>query len=215
MSRQPARDQRGSRAEVEEVGQAEGDQAQAKEHSPNAHALLADDETNTSPIPVAGEPGVEDPGARNHHRGLRGCPPRTYAELAEHRGHPEAQQAEQEPGEEQAGSEGGGALPKQSDARGEGNEGGEIRQDLAGRKTLRHRLPDRRKIAAADQAEDSQADHGQREDHVTYARDAHLAWRRTKARLVVQPAVQCEVESFFAGISSNMYGKSSTNCLFA
>ena len=56
------------------MGHAEGDQGQAVEHPRDAQTSVAGGETEALPVPVSGEPGIQYPGGRHHHRGLAGCP---------------------------------------------------------------------------------------------------------------------------------------------
>jgi len=70
MPWQPARHQLGGRFELDELGQAEGDQCQAVEYPGDAQAVFASDDTQAPPVPLSGEPDIQYPGARRHHGDL-------------------------------------------------------------------------------------------------------------------------------------------------
>src|SRR5437899_236243 len=72
---QPDRHQRNGLFEIGEMGYAEGNQGQAVEHPRDAQTLVAGGETEALPVLVTGEPGVQNPGARHHHRGVTAGPP--------------------------------------------------------------------------------------------------------------------------------------------
>ena len=95
------------------MGQAEGDQGQAVEHPRDAQALVAGGETEALPVPVTGEPGVQNPGGRHHHRSRHRRPTRQQSVGREEEvRHSKQQQPNQEIGEQHAGSDGGCALPE-------------------------------------------------------------------------------------------------------
>jgi len=60
------------------MGQAERDQCQAVKHPRDLHAIVADGETEALPVPINREPGIKNPGARDHDRGLAGGPPKIH-----------------------------------------------------------------------------------------------------------------------------------------
>ncbi len=147
--------------------------APARQYPRDAHTLVAGGETEALPVPVRGEPGIQYPGARQHHSGLTAAKPRTFhSRRVDDAGHSYQQQPEQEKGEQHADSGGGRALPEQADARCQADEGAEIDQYLACGHTLRYRLPYRDEIAF-DQAQDSEGHQGRRKDRMTQACDAH------------------------------------------
>jgi hypothetical protein len=164
--------QPGGILEIEEMGYAERDQGQAVEHPRDAQPLVAGGEAEAPPVPVTGEPGVQNPGARRHHRGVTTAPPGIQDRgSAEDVRHPEQQQPNQEKGEQHAGSDDGCTPPEQADARGQRDEGAEIGKGLAPGKTLGHPRPCLDQIAL-NQAHDSEGDQGHGEDRMAHACDA-------------------------------------------
>ena len=87
MRGQPARHQVRGHLEINEMSQTKGDQGQAIQNPRNAHAIVADDESEASPVPVSSEPGIEDPGCCRHHRGLGARPPGVDCGRDENEGH--------------------------------------------------------------------------------------------------------------------------------
>jgi hypothetical protein len=154
------------------LANAEGDQGQAEEDSGDAQALVAGGEPKVLAVPLGGEPGVEHPCGCDHDRGFTAAIPGTHSGRAEDAGDSEEQQPEQEKGEQNAGSGGGGALEEQADAGCEGDEGAEVDEELACRYALGYGVPDGGEVAF-EEAEDSEGDHSYRKDCMTYTCDAH------------------------------------------
>src|SRR5262249_43902997 len=158
--------QRNSVVEIEEMGQAEGDQGHAVERPRDAQAPVAGGETEALFVTFTGEPDIQYPGGRHHHRGRSAAPGNQQNRmLDEEVGQSKQQQPNQEPGKQHAGSDRGGALPEQAYARYQRDESAEIDQYVARGHAFGHRRPYRAEVAF-DQAHDSEADHGYSEDHM-------------------------------------------------
>src|SRR5262249_41507538 len=83
MRRKPLRDQSGSSTDELEMRNPERDEGRAIEHSRNAHAAAADEDTKPSPVTLVREPRVQDPSSSYHHRVSAGCPVHVHAERVE------------------------------------------------------------------------------------------------------------------------------------
>src|SRR5206468_3644259 len=57
--------------DIGEMSYAERNQGQAVERPRDAQTLVSGGETETLPVTIAGEPDVQNPGGRYHHRGLQ------------------------------------------------------------------------------------------------------------------------------------------------
>src|SRR3989449_8914175 len=90
---QPARHHRDGSFEISEMGYAEGDQTQAVKHPRDAQTLVAGGETEALTVPVTGEPRVENPSGRRHHRGVTAGPPSNRGSRStDDKRHPKQQQ---------------------------------------------------------------------------------------------------------------------------
>src|SRR6266404_9618771 len=99
MPWQPTRHHRSSSLDVGEMSYAEWDQGQAVERPRDAESSVASGETEALPVAVAGEPDVQNPGGRQHHRGLTSCPGKLHPGMEEEVRHIQQQQPSEEKAE--------------------------------------------------------------------------------------------------------------------
>src|SRR6266496_3118523 len=112
MPWQPTRHHRSGSLDISEMSNAERNQGQAVERLRDAQTVVSGGETETLPVTIAGEPDVQNPGGRHHHRGLTGCPSKLHPGMAEELGQIQQQQPSEEKAEQHPRSDGGSALPE-------------------------------------------------------------------------------------------------------
>ena len=81
-------------------------------HLKKKQVIVAGCETEALPVAVAGEPDVQNPGGRHHHRRLTSCPRKLHPGIEEEVGHIQQQQPSEEKAEQHTRSDGGSALPE-------------------------------------------------------------------------------------------------------
>ena len=90
----------------------ERDQGQAVERPRDAKSRVAGGETEALPVTVAGEPDVQHPRRRHHHRRLTGGPRQLHPGIEEEVGHIQQQQPSKAKAEQHTRSDGGSAPPQ-------------------------------------------------------------------------------------------------------
>src|SRR6266705_4408915 len=112
MPWQPTRHHRSRSLDIGEMRYPERDQGQTVERPRDAQTLVAGGKTEALPVTVAGEPDVQNPGGRHHHRSLTGCPSKLHPGIKQEAGHIQYQEPSEEKADQHTRSDGGSALPE-------------------------------------------------------------------------------------------------------
>jgi hypothetical protein len=189
MPWQPARNQRGGKAKVEQMRQAEKDQCDAVEDSGDAQTFLACGKAEVLAVPVGGEPDIEHPGGRQRRHDFGDWPPGSQDEGRQDAGQSNEEQPKQEIAEQHTRSNGGGAPPEQAETADKGDERTEIGE--SGR-ALWDRSPERHEMGF-DEAHASQGDEHHRKEGMTDACNAHLLFSGGDSIHRLQPPHVCQM----------------------